>query len=440
MARHKSASDRIKRREGIFYYVRRVPTALARLDQRGIVRVSLRTDSWTAAVNAAVDAERNLESLWAALAKGESKSAWDRHKAAVSRAQLEGYIYRSASELHDGPLVDLVQQSKAVVGRGADKSARRALLGAEEAPAVTLSDLFMAYEQVTVPGQVQKREDQKRRWKVAREQAWREFVDCVGSEVEFANLTRIHSRKYRDWLAARVVGSHISPETANKHMMLVSSIISTMATEYNLDLPSLFSKLKLQSIQRRRPSFTRDHVENVLLRPEALCGLNNTARMAVYLAIETGMGAEELCALRPEDIRLDSSVPHVRLTPRTGATLKTEFRERTIPLVGVSLLAAKQVPNGLERYFDKAASMSTAINKYLRKNGLLPSDKHSLYSLRHSFQDRLNEQKAPERMQADLMGHAFSRETYGDGHPISQVQEVLTAMAYRFEPAAIDLG
>ncbi|MVA17912.1 tyrosine-type recombinase/integrase [Agrobacterium vitis] len=439
MARNKSASDRITQRDGIFYYVRRVPIALAHLDERGIVRLSLRTDSWVAAVNAAVDAERNLEALWAALAKGESQSAWDRYKAAISRAQLEGFVYRSAAELHDGPLVDLVKQSKAVVGRGTDKSARRALLGAETPPAVTLSDLFAAYEQVTVPGQVHKREDQKRRWKVAREQAWREFVDCVGGEGEFADLTRIHSRKYRDWLAARVVGGHITPETANKHMMLVSSIVSTMATEYSLDLPSLFSKLKLQSIQRRRPSFTREHVETVLLGVGALSGLNKTARMAVYLAVETGMGAEELCALRQEDIRLDSLVPHVRLAPRTGATLKTEFRERTIPLVGVSLLAAKQVPAGLERYFDKAASMSTAINKYLRSKGLLPTDKHSLYSLRHSFQDRLNEEKAPERMQADLMGHAFSRETYGDGHPVAQVRDVLAAMAYRFDLAAIDL-
>ncbi|MBB4952725.1 integrase [Agrobacterium vitis] len=440
MARNKSASDRITQRDGIYYYVRRVPTALARLDERGIVRVSLRTDNWAAAVNAAVDAERNLEALWAALAKGESQSAWDRYKAAISRAQLEGFVYRSAAELYDAPLVDLVNQAKAVVGRGADKSARRALLGAEAPPAITLATLFEAYERATVPGQVQKRDDQKRRWKVAREQAWKEFIDCVGGDIEFADLSRTHSRQYRDWLAARVVGSHITPETANKHMMLVSSIVSTMATEYSLDLPALFSKLKMQSIRSRRPSFTREHVESVLLGTGALSGLNTAARMAVYLAVETGMGAEELCSLREEDIRLNGPVPHVRLTPRTGAALKTEFRERTIPLVGVSLLAARQVPKGLERYFDKAASMSTAINKYLRANALLPTDKHSLYSLRHSFQDRLNEQKAPERMQADLMGHAFSRETYGDGHPIAQVQEVLAAMAYRFDPAAIDLG
>lgn len=440
MARNKSASDRITQRDGIYYYVRRVPTALARLDGRGIVRISLRTDSWAAAVNAAVDAERNLEALWAALAKGESQSAWDRYKAAISRAQLEGFVYRSAAELYDAPLGDLVNHAKAVVGRGADKSARRALLGAEAPPAITLATLFDAYEQATVPGQIQKRGDQKRRWKIARESAWNEFVDCVGGDVEFADISRIQSRQYRDWLAARVVGGHINPETANKHMMLVSSIISTMATEYNLEFPALFSKLKLQAIRSRRPSFTREHVENALLAAGALSGLNTDARLAVYLAAETGMGSEELCSLREEDIRLNGPVPHVRLTPRTGATLKTGFRERTIPLVGVSLLAAQQVPKGLGRYFDRPSSMSTAINKYLRGNQLVPTKKHSFYSLRHSFQDRLNEQKAPERMQADLMGHAFSRETYGDGHPIAQVQEVLAAMAYRFDLAAIDLG
>jgi hypothetical protein len=51
----------------------------------------------------------------------------------------------------------------------------------------------------------------------------------------------------------------------------------------------------------------------------------------------------------------------------------------------------------------------------MRENDLFPSEKHSLYSLRHSFQDRLTSANAGDRVQTDLMGHKFSREKYGNG-------------------------
>jgi hypothetical protein len=48
-------------------------------------------------------------------------------------------------------------------------------------------------------------------------------------------------------------------------------------------------------------------------------------------------------------------------------------------------------------------------------NNLLPTDQHSVYSLRHSFQDRLTAVNTPDRIQADLMGHKFNRSVYGTG-------------------------
>ncbi|MGB5927758.1 MAG: hypothetical protein WBH03_06265, partial [Cyclobacteriaceae bacterium] len=54
-------------------------------------------------------------------------------------------------------------------------------------------------------------------------------------------------------------------------------------------------------------------------------------------------------------------------------------------------------------------------NKYLRYYALLPSTNHSVYSLRHSFQDRLLEFGAPDRIQTELMGRRFQRPKYGTG-------------------------
>lgn len=55
------------------------------------------------------------------------------------------------------------------------------------------------------------------------------------------------------------------------------------------------------------------------------------------------------------------------------------------------------------------------VNKYLRENELLPTERYSLYSFRHSFQDRLTAAEAPDRIKADLMGHKHAREKYGKG-------------------------
>ena len=78
-----------------------------------------------------------------------------------------------------------------------------------------------------------------------------------------------------------------------------------------------------------------------------------------------------------------------------------------IPLVGAALVAFRELKGGFVRYRGKADLIShtrreffATINKYLRENGLIPSDRHSLYSLRHSFEDRLTAVEPPDKVQA----------------------------------------
>lgn len=106
---------------------------------------------------------------------------------------------------------------------------------------------------------------------------------------------------------------------------------------------------------------------------------------------------------------------------------------RRIPLVGVAHWAMKQAPNGFARYADKSDSASAAINKFLRSKHLFPSDKHTIYSLRHTFQDRIENIGASDRMQADLMGHEFGRPKYGDGAEMKRRQELLDSIKLKWE-------
>jgi len=61
---------------------------------------------------------------------------------------------------------------------------------------------------------------------------------------------------------------------------------------------------------------------------------------------------------------------------------------------------------------------------------LMESDRHSLYSLRHAFEDRLLAAKVDERVRRDLMGHRLSREEYGEGATLDYQREILEPLAF----------
>jgi integrase len=164
-------------------------------------------------------------------------------------------------------------------------------------------------------------------------------------------------------------------------------------------------------------------LRNRILVPSALSGLNEQARWFFYAMSETGARISELTGLQPEDIVLDAAIPHISIKDRPGRPLKTPQSQRMIPLVGFALDAFRACPKGFPRYADRSDSLSALVNKYLKTRNLLPSEEHSVYSLRHSFQDRLLAVNAPDRVQAELMGHKFIRPVYGDGATLQQKRE-----------------
>ncbi len=99
-----------------------------------------------------------------------------------------------------------------------------------------------------------------------------------------------------------------------------------------------------------------------------------------------------------------------------------------IPLAGVSLEAFRACPEGFPRYRNKPGLTDT-VNKYLRENGLLESPGHTLYGLRHSFEDRMLDRGVDERVRRDLMGHALTRQRYGQGASLDRLAEVVQSVA-----------
>ena len=125
----------------------------------------------------------------------------------------------------------------------------------------------------------------------------------------------------------------------------------------------------------------------------------------------------------------DAPIPHVKILPE-GRRLKTEDSEREIPLVGVALVALRLHPNGFPRYRDKSSNLSATLNKFLTENKLRPTRGHTVYSLRHSFKDRLIGAEAPDSLIDSLMGHKTYKPKYGKGPSLELKLKFLSAIAF----------
>ena len=145
--------------------------------------------------------------------------------------------------------------------------------------------------------------------------------------------------------------------------------------------------------------------------------------------INTGYRPSEGAGLTSAQIKLDHAVPHISIEP-VGRQLKSQYSKRKIPLLGVSLEAFKQFPDGFPRYHN-SASLSNTVNKFLRENGLLETPDHSMYSLRHSFEDRLLAAGVDERLRVDIFGHRLNRERYGAGASLEHVQREIQKITIR---------
>ena len=180
--------------------------------------------------------------------------------------------------------------------------------------------------------------------------------------------------------------------------------------------------------KQTRPPFSEDWIRARLLAPGALDGLNGQARALLLGMINTGYRPSEGAALTADTIRLDCHVPHISIEPE-GRQLKSHYARRVIPLTGVSLEAFKLYPQGFPRYRNRA-TLSAVVNKFLRANGLLETPRHSMYSLRHSFEDRMLAAGIDERIRRDLFGHRLDRERYGKGASLEHVAKLVARIAF----------
>jgi integrase len=395
----------------------------------------LRTDSRRAARKLALDQNEKLENYWATLVTSGEKHNEQSYKQLLDRARLLGFSYHPSLEVAALPLGQIIDRLMHLEKEKHYKTEHvEAILGGQAPPELLLKEVLPKFWDLAKDKTLHKSPEQIRKWRNPRIRAMRNFINCVGNK-PVHELSREDILRFRNWWIERISKGAVKAGSANKDLIYVKMIITTVADNLNIKLEEyLFRKLLLSEDDAgKRLPFETDYITDVLLKPENLIGLNEQARYALYAFAETGAGASELTGLMPEDIILDHDIPHICIVPRHKKSLKTKFRTRKIPLVGYALEAFKACPDGFSEYRSRADILSNDIGNCLSENNLLPSDQHSAYSLRHSFQDRLLDVNTPDRVQADLMGHKFQRQEYGLGATLAKKLEFLQKIQLKKE-------
>ena len=430
-------------RNGVWHYYRRVPIEYAHLDERHHIKLSTKIKvandrTGTKAGRVAARMNETHEAYWRSLVENKAMAAKEAYTDAVKLARSLGLDYMPPSAWAEKPITEVLGRIETLLvdGRIENPALRKAALGGIEKPKIMLSDLFIEYEATQKTALSKMSADQVRKWKSAKKRAVEILIEQRGNKV-LQELTREDALSFADWWEERVVSEGIGAGTANKNISHITGMMKAVDKRLQLRLDNVFAGTRIEGGRDGKHSaFTVEHIRDQILALGALDGLNDEARDVIYVMTETGARPSEIVNLTNSRIVLDGPIPYIRIEAE-GRLLKPDHSARDIPLVGLALEAMKRHPRGFPRYADKGSMLSATLMKHFKSRKLLPTPKHSIYSLRHSFKDRIRSVEAPEELIDELMGHSNGKPRYGDGYGLQLKRKYLQMIAFTPPLAAV---
>jgi integrase len=417
----------LENRNGWYVYNRRVPNSLKNFDNRTRIRIALNTQCQNTALKRFGVLNQEIEQYWKGLVEANENHSKEKFKSLVSLSRRLGFTYMSTTKVLERKLEEILERLLTVKKYSYDETITKALLGDKEVPFISLSQALNKFWQYSKPTLIRKNDDQQRKWKNPRIKAVNNFIKVVG-DIDILEITNADLLKLRDWWLLRVEKENIKYSTINKDFTHLKGIIETVSDHLGLgiDIQSLFKKIQLKEYEKQtRKSYTTEFIKQEILKPETVDLLDKETKALLHICVETGARPIEIVNLNEDDIFLDSPIPYIYIRPRKGYSLKTIESKRKLPILGQALIAFQQFPKGFNKYKSNSDMVSSKINSFLDEKNLRPTEKHSLYSFRHSFQDRLNKLELPDRIQCQLMGHKFRRPKYGSGADLDHLQQIM---------------
>ena len=358
---YKDAYQYVADRDGIFYYVRRVPHDVKQHYASSRISFSLRTKSHQSALRAARSVTQRLEDYWLGLR--------------LQQMDIPAIHLVKTDDVGDASplMMDAVEMYLSIKGKDDRTFIRTALRNSE-------------------------------------------YVSRVLGNRPITSYSSSEAAQFRDWCFEQ--GMNIN--TVKRVFASVRSIINLTMREHGIDGSNAFSGTFMPD---RGDASTRQPIPTDKLRviQQRCQTTDDEPRWLVALISDTGMRLSEAAGLAREDIVLDAEIPNVIVRPHPWRRVKTKGSERTIPLVGEALWAAQraveasQSPYLFSRYCDgtttNSNSASAALNKWLKQ---VAGNDYVIHSFRHSMRDRLRAANCPSGMIDQIGG--WSKKSIGEGY------------------------
>lgn len=260
--------------------------------------------------------------------------------------------------------------------------------------------------------------------------AIRKLIEFIGTDIQLVKLTRKMAKDYYDDLKTKIANKTIQENTAGKYLTHVRVLIKKYYEANDIEAKTAFDGLNFSAPMNAREAFSVNYLKSKWIGNPIFDKLNLDARTLLFAMLDTGAIASELVGLIPnQEIILNADIPHIKIQHNQNRRLKTSHRGRVIPLIGQALKAFQDNPNGFTRYSGSngAENASGAILKFLTENNLKETERHVIYSLRHTFKDRLRNHDVPQELQNYLMGHKDRSmgAHYGSGYKLEKSYEFM---------------
>jgi integrase len=375
--RNKCEANHVLYRDGIYYYVRRVPHDLTSHYDVKRLCFSLKTKSASAAIRASKSINQRLEDYWLGL-------------------RLQNM---------DIPAIQVVKSSNSVINDG-----------------LLLSQACELYLRLKSVG--------KDKVFIRTAKRNTKYVTQLLGDKAIASYSSAEAGQLRDWCIKR----GMSVPTVKRVFSSIRAIINLAISEQGLECRNPFANTFFpddDNVQSRQPISIQD-----IRKVQSLCKeIDDDMRWLIALISDTGMRLGEAAGLLKEDIKLDDRIPHVDLKPHSWRSLKTKGSQRCVPLVGAALWASKRLLEANDdsifafpRYCDetgcKANSASGGLNKWLHQ--YVPYN-CVIHSFRHSLRDRLRAVECPSDIVDAIGGWKTSGvgHGYGSGYPLEVLEKWL---------------
>lgn len=262
---------------------------------------------------------------------------------------------------------------------------------------------------------------------------FRRFSSLFG-DLCLCDLRHAHACIFRDHL----LSLGLKPVTVRKQAAILNAMLNLAFRYLDIDRLSPFRALKISGEDDRRPMRVITH-DLLLEVKQRLMTRFKPYKFIGLIQLNTGLRLSEPVYARVEDCIFDHPIPHIWIRKNELSNRKKKSSIRAVPLVGVSLFAAKRLVEMAKlegsqwlvpRYahYHGSNSCSAIMNKYLSD---LDFRSHMF---RHALIDRMKAcNDIPTRLAESITGHYSGGSEFNNygtvGYTLEQKLEVLNRIA-----------